>query len=643
VLVPPERLIVYLFIGHSNMQGYCGTMDTVPHPRAWVYDTTDSTFRVARDPIANTKSAPSPVMPFLKAMAGYYPDYYFCAVKVTRAGKTMTECFFPGKPQYTPLVSALDRLGGRSVTGGLLAMFGFVEGISDSLSARFDQDAVRLIRHLRERCGADDLPCLFGRYEEHTDTAGSYRQYLRYGERIRLAIERLPVVDSSGMTALTPQEAVPGALYCDDHHYGDRGYALWAQTAADILVERQWCAWFDSTADTLPPDPPQAARLLRAGPTTAEIAWLPAIDNVFVTTYQLVVRAGTAAPPCTSGVDARDTSIHLSRLTPDTRYEARVYAIDGAGNRSPSSPIVTFTTEAECGSAPDSLWFTAPSAGHGAVAGDSVALACEWSVCTGTPQALTLLVSRDNAHGPWQPLTGVGWHCSDSACLSAVSLDTGSWYLRLHDTLQDAHSAPVGPLHFTPPPSPALVLLSPDGGERYTPHDTIEVQWAYNADSVSALHVYVSADSGRSWTLISGELALAPADTLFGWTPAAASMDIDGQAVLFLVRDYDARVEAMSGLVEITETTRRRRRRFSPERSLRWRIAGRSLLVSRPHTNRAAGVTVRSMHGRRLGRYAIPAGRRCVAIPLCRLPAGVVVIELAHAGHTLRRRVLLTD
>jgi hypothetical protein len=464
VFVAPDRAVLYVFIGHCNMAGYCGLMDTVEHPRVWVFD--EEEWRAARDPIGNNRRAPSPVMPFLKAMAHQCPDYYFCAVKVTQAGKMMCETFFPGKPQYEDLTGILDKLKSRIVVGGMLAMFGFVEGISDSLSARFSDDASWLIGHYRRLIGVPDLPCLFGRYEQYADTAGAYKAYVRFGNRIREAIERLPELDS--FIALTPENPVPAEHYCWDHNYNEVGYALWSRTAADIIVERGRRRWYDPTPDTLPPATPWELEVVRAGAVTADLAWSPCADNVFVTSYQVLVRADTAVHPWTRSVDAQDTSVHLTGLAPGVRYEVRLRAIDGAGNGSAPSTAATFTTSTDCGAVRDSLWLTAPSPGEAFVAGDSVAVVCEWGPCTGRPEALTVLLSRETPGGPWERIASGEWRCTDSSCTTVFRFDPGpapdTCYLRLRDTLLAAGSAVVGPLHLLPPPEPALALLSPREG-----------------------------------------------------------------------------------------------------------------------------------------------------------------------------------
>jgi hypothetical protein len=240
--VPKEKLILYIFIGHSNMQGYGGVPDTVAHPRVWAYSTQKG-FWNARDPVESSYYSPSPFMPFLKKMAGYYPDYYFCGIKVTMPGTPMHDNFLPGKPSYIQTTEMADALKDATTLGGILAMFGYVEGISDTLSASFDQDLKAILAGFRQDLKAPDLPMIIGRYEENGDTT-AYPFYNKYRTRIKAKLEGMQAADSiKHRVMLTPFQPVPKTMYFDSHHYSAEGYTLWSETAAEILHKSNWNFW----------------------------------------------------------------------------------------------------------------------------------------------------------------------------------------------------------------------------------------------------------------------------------------------------------------------------------------------------------------------------------------------------------------
>jgi hypothetical protein len=640
VLLPPERLIIYLFIGHSNMTGYCGAMDTVSHPRAWVFD--DTTFRPARDPITGSKRAGSPVMPFLKAMAARYPDYYFCAVKVTQPGKMMTETFFPGASQYGELVSTMDRLAGHAVAGGALAMFGYVEGISDSLSGRFGADAAWLIHHLRGRLNAPALPFVFGRYEEHASTTGSYTHYLRYAERIRLAIETLPTLDTAGLTALTPRAPIPPEHYCDDHHYDPRGYHQWSRTAAEIIAARGWDGWCDRTPDSLSPRQPHGLTLTRLHPTSATPAWLPAGDNVFVTSYEVTVQADSTTSPRIRVVDAQDTCLHLGDLEPATRYTVRVRAIDKAANRSPLSEPLRFRTPAGCENG-GRLWLTAPAAHLVVGFDDTITIACAWDSCTMPPQSPALFRSAGPS-GPWVRLPPAPWRYGKRSCVMAVGLgkiaETGTYYFQVRDAALELRSEPAGPVYLEGPHR-VLALLSPEPGDTYALDDTVRFRWSSSFSPLTAPTLSLSRDSGKTWTGLTGDDLLCPNDSSCAWVPADAPLALGGSSLLFKLQDYDSDIQAITGPVKITGTTAAGSVVNTTHRAWHIRRTSEGLLVSFPPKPEGAIVSVRTLGGRLLYRSRIPpshaAGRM---IPVRRWSGGVVVVTVEGATGGCRRYVV---
>jgi hypothetical protein len=242
--VPKDKLICYLFMGHSNMEGFGGGMlDTVTDPRVWAYSIKRG-FWNARDPVETLYNSPSPFMPFLKRMAELYPDYYFCGIKVTEAGSSLSSQFLRNKPKYTEIMQTVGAIKDSVTIGGIIAMFGWVEGLSDTLSRKFDADVNTMLSSFREDLGVPALPLIMGRYEENSDTTG-YSQYYKYKSRIIAKLELLQSEDSlQHRIMLTPYRPVPKTMYSDSHHYDVNGYALWSSTAAEILQRSNWNTWY---------------------------------------------------------------------------------------------------------------------------------------------------------------------------------------------------------------------------------------------------------------------------------------------------------------------------------------------------------------------------------------------------------------
>ncbi|MER5378485.1 cellulase family glycosylhydrolase [Streptomyces sp. NPDC002553] len=96
-----------------------------------------------------------------------------------------------------------------------------------------------------------------------------------------------------------------------------------------------------SPGDTRPPTAPGAPAASAVTATSATLTWSAASDDVGVTGYDVVRISGGAETPAVSSTTASAT---LTGLTPNTAYTFAVYARDAAGNRSPRSATVTFTT-----------------------------------------------------------------------------------------------------------------------------------------------------------------------------------------------------------------------------------------------------------------------------------------------------------
>jgi chitodextrinase/serine/threonine protein kinase len=79
--------------------------------------------------------------------------------------------------------------------------------------------------------------------------------------------------------------------------------------------------------DTSPPSTPAGLGAIGTGPSTIDVSWQAAVDNVGVTKYQLF-RDGTKV------VDVATTGYTDQGLTPDTNYTYTVRAVDAANNGS---------------------------------------------------------------------------------------------------------------------------------------------------------------------------------------------------------------------------------------------------------------------------------------------------------------------
>lgn len=231
-----DSIITYFFIGHSNMSGYCATMDIETTSNVWLYNDIKGFYHGTDKDLSNNSG--SPVIPFLKRMALLYPDYHFCGVKYSSNGLTIEDFLTNKRNKY--IFDKLKTLKKKSIIGGVLLMFGFQEGKDIQKVQELDAKCKLLIDELRKASGNRTLPFIFGRYEENGAKILPHI-YHRHDDILIKKIESLEKIDP--YLKLTPIRPISKRCYCDDHHYTAEGYQIWADDAAAIIQINKFDFW----------------------------------------------------------------------------------------------------------------------------------------------------------------------------------------------------------------------------------------------------------------------------------------------------------------------------------------------------------------------------------------------------------------
>jgi hypothetical protein len=231
--------IAFLFIGHSNMGGFCAEMDTVKNPHVWIIKDDKYINCTDKDFPRTTGTSGSVVMPFLKAMALRYPKYNFVGERYAnpcnQAWHLLTE-----EHHRTHLEKTIKMLREKSTIGGVGLMEGFIEGQHEEEVKRIDVKIVELIDWLRGQSGNIDLPIMLGRYEKYGDKK-SCMQYHQWDSLIIAKMETIPLHRKN--VVLVPVRYVPAERYCDNHHYDADGYQIWGEDAAVLYQENHFDFW----------------------------------------------------------------------------------------------------------------------------------------------------------------------------------------------------------------------------------------------------------------------------------------------------------------------------------------------------------------------------------------------------------------
>ncbi len=285
--VPKDKFIVYLCIGHSNMAGEdYRNSDGTSIPHGWNYQWySTKTWVLAKETPGAMKNGLSgngsggPSMPFIKAMAAAYPDYYFGIINDASLSSTCRGAnsglntsnlpadqnrFWKGTTLYSQLVTAVNATKNDATFGGLICMLGSVEATrtSDTVCNRFSNDISQMATDFRADMGLPNMPFLMGEYE--AGASGNFATTLPWPAIIASQIKLLP-------TKLTLSATINsvGIDMLDDHHYtATKGQPEFAKRLAAMIQTKSWFPPPSSSANIAMP-------LVKAGKTPEAPMLLP--------------------------------------------------------------------------------------------------------------------------------------------------------------------------------------------------------------------------------------------------------------------------------------------------------------------------------------------------------------------------------
>jgi hypothetical protein len=179
-------IICIIFLGHSNMTGYC---------------------------------QPKPVTPIIRKLG---PNY--AALNAAYHAAYVRDSL----PKLFRSIELIKRLPNVKF-GGIVAMYGWSEGGNLECATNFTDDFSRLIGDIRNAIGNDALPVVLNQPDDNAIQEQSYAAYYKYSDIVAEQIRAMKGVH------LCPTAPMAKEFYCMDHHYNKQGYDIFASDAVRIL------------------------------------------------------------------------------------------------------------------------------------------------------------------------------------------------------------------------------------------------------------------------------------------------------------------------------------------------------------------------------------------------------------------------
>ena len=261
-LVPKEKVIVFLHIGHSNMAGRVTTPTDLrsfnfeTHPRLWAY-AKGGVWRAAKEPLsgdsmngscggvgcAGLPAGAGPGMSILRTALAAAPDAYVVSIGRGQSGLTAGYCrsFRKGGLLYDYVMGPAMELKGKVTFGGIWTMFGQSE-INDTANiSRFGDCMVGVATDMRNDLGEPDLPFVVGDWEENargslTTTSSTGRAVIPQMRMLPMRIPRSVLIPTDGL----PMNPLDG------QHYDLTGYKQWAERGFGLLKMNGLAPWMSA-------------------------------------------------------------------------------------------------------------------------------------------------------------------------------------------------------------------------------------------------------------------------------------------------------------------------------------------------------------------------------------------------------------
>jgi hypothetical protein len=98
-----------------------------------------------------------------------------------------------------------------------------------------------LLTDIRKHSGNPELPCIFNRYEKFSQRLPEIEPYRAYADVIDSKICLLAQIDKHIL--LAPIDYMEQKYFCEDHHYTNDGYKVFARDVAKVVQDKKLDFW----------------------------------------------------------------------------------------------------------------------------------------------------------------------------------------------------------------------------------------------------------------------------------------------------------------------------------------------------------------------------------------------------------------
>ena len=259
MLVPKEKVLVFLHIGHSNMAGRVTTPESLrpfnfeTHAQLWSY-ARGGMFRPAKEPLsadsmtgscggvgcAGLPQGAGPGMSILRAALAASPGSHVVSIGRGQSGLTAGFCrsFRKGGLLYDYVMVPAMELRGKVTFAGIWTMFGQSEVNDAANNSRFGDCMVGVANDMRTDLGEPEIPFLVGDWEANargslSTSSATARAIIPQMRALPMRLPRSLVIPTDGL----PMNPLDG------QHYDLTGYKLWGERGVALLKMQSWAPW----------------------------------------------------------------------------------------------------------------------------------------------------------------------------------------------------------------------------------------------------------------------------------------------------------------------------------------------------------------------------------------------------------------